>query len=75
VIEWEHQWKTCEDLCNRELTISSQEGILERRTITLTSKEKDLANKEKRLLETEFQGLAAMRKTVEELRATWEVEA
>jgi hypothetical protein len=36
-----------EDLCNHELTISSQEGNLEHRAIALTFKERELADKEK----------------------------
>jgi hypothetical protein len=45
--EWECLRKMREDLLTRELTITSQEGALERRAIALTSKEKELANKEK----------------------------
>jgi hypothetical protein len=70
-----HMWKTREDLCNHELSISTQQGILEDRAIALTSKEKDLADKEKRLVKTELQGLATKCKTVEELQATQEVKA
>jgi hypothetical protein len=73
--EREHPWKMREDLCNCELTISSQEGILQHRAIALTSKENELADKENRLVEIELQGLPAMRKMVEELQVTWEVEA
>jgi predicted transcriptional regulator len=53
-MEQEHLSKTHQDLCNRELTITSQEGIVERRAITLTSKGKELADKEKRLVEIEL---------------------
>jgi hypothetical protein len=74
-MELGHLWKTWEDLCNHELTISTQQGILEDRAIALTSKEKDLADKEKRLVKTELQGLATKCKTVEELQATQEVKA
>jgi uncharacterized protein YPO0396 len=35
---WERLSKMHEDLCNHELAISSQEGTLERHTITLTFK-------------------------------------
>jgi hypothetical protein len=34
---WEHLWKTREDFCNCELTISSQEGIVECCAIALAS--------------------------------------
>jgi hypothetical protein len=46
-VEWEHLRKTREDLFTHELTITLQEGSLERHAIALTSKEKELANKEK----------------------------
>jgi hypothetical protein len=61
--------KMCEDLCNRELTISSQEGALERHVIALTFKEKEIADKEKWLVDTWLQELATTRKMVEGLQA------
>jgi hypothetical protein len=72
--EQECMRKTCEDLCNREFTISSQEGTLERRTIALTFKERELANKEKWLVEIGLQELATMCKMVEELQAARAIE-
>jgi hypothetical protein len=60
--------KTREDLCNRRLTISSQEGTLEHRAIALTFKERELADKEKQLAEKELQELPAMRRIVVELQ-------
>jgi hypothetical protein len=41
----------------------------------MTFKERELANKEKRLAETGLKELAAMRRTVEELHATRAIEA
>jgi hypothetical protein len=57
--------KTREDLFTHELTITLQEGSLERRAIALTSKEKELANKEKWLADAGLQELATTCKTVE----------
>jgi trehalose/maltose hydrolase-like predicted phosphorylase len=75
-VERERLRKTHEDLYNCELTISLQEGTLERHAIalTLTLKERELGDKEKWLAEKELQELAAMCVTVEELQAAWEVE-
>jgi hypothetical protein len=67
--------KTHEDLCNCLLAISSQEVTLVHHAIALTFTERDLANKEKQLVEKELQELAAMRRTVEELQVAREVEA
>jgi hypothetical protein len=53
-MEQEHLRKTRDDLYNHELTISSQEGILEHRAIALTFKERELAGREKRLAEKEL---------------------
>jgi hypothetical protein len=72
--EWERMRKNHEDLFTRELTITLQEGSLEHRAIALTSKEKELANKEKWLADAELQELATTRKTVEELQAVRAVE-
>jgi hypothetical protein len=59
-VEQECLRKTREDLCNCELTISSQDGAL-------TFREKELADKEKWLAETGLQELATTCKMVEEL--------
>jgi hypothetical protein len=64
----EHLRKTREDLYNCELTISSQEGTLERHAIALTFKERNLADKEKWLAEKEIQELADMCRSMEELQ-------
>jgi DNA repair exonuclease SbcCD ATPase subunit len=74
-MERERLRKMYEDLCSHEFAISSQEGTLECRIIALTSKERKLANKEKWLAEKEFQELATMHRTVEELQAARQVEA
>jgi hypothetical protein len=44
-------------------------------TLPLTSRGRELADKERRLAKKELQELATMRKMVEELKATWAVEA
>jgi hypothetical protein len=66
-VEWACPRKTREDLFTYELTITSQEGTLKHHTVALTSKEKELANKEKWLVDVGLQELATTRKTVEEL--------
>jgi hypothetical protein len=70
-MEAEHEClrKTREDLCNRQLTISFQEGSLASCTIALALRERELANKEKRLAKKELHELAATRRKVEELQA------
>jgi hypothetical protein len=66
--------KTRDDLCNCELTISSQEGTLEHHAIALTFTERELADTEKRLEEASLQELAATCRVVEELQAAWAIE-
>jgi uncharacterized protein (DUF3084 family) len=66
-VEWECLRKTREDLFTRELTITLQEGTLERRAIALTSREKELANKEKWLADAGLQELATKCKTMEQV--------
>jgi hypothetical protein len=73
--EWERLRKTCEDLFTHKLTITSQEGTLECRAILLTSKEKELATREKWLADAGLQELATMSKTIEEFRVARAVEA
>jgi hypothetical protein len=68
-VERECMRKMREDLCNRELTFSSQEGALECHVIALTFKEKEIADKEKWLVDTWLQELATTRKMVEGLQA------
>jgi hypothetical protein len=73
--EWACLRKTCEDLFTHELTITSDEGALKHCAIALTSKEKELANKEKWLVDVGLQELATTHKTVEELQAAQAIEA
>jgi hypothetical protein len=70
-MEAEHEClrKTREDLCNRELTISFQEGSLASCTTALALRARELANKEKRLAKKELHELPATRRKVEELQA------
>jgi hypothetical protein len=73
--EGERLRKTREDLFTHELTITSQEGTVERSAIELASKEKELAPREQWLADARLQELATTRKIVEELRAARAVEA